>query len=130
MSRIWQMMGAATLVFAVQSSFAADLGQDMEILQKNYMVFQHTQNTNQALTALTAMQQAAQDAKQSIPMKLIGQPDNSPEIQQYHKAFDNLDSELKQTIAMVKTGHLQQAREQAIPVIDQIKKTNHQKFRD
>lgn len=129
MKRIGQMIGAITLSLAVQSVFAADLGQDMETLENNYELFQETQNTQQALSALTAMQKAVLDAKKSIPMTLIGEPDHSPKVQQYQKGLDDLNAELTQTVAMVKAGHLQQAREQAIPVIDQIKKTNHQKFR-
>jgi soluble cytochrome b562 len=123
------MIGAITLSLAVQSVFAADLGQDMETLENNYELFQETQNTQQALSALTAMQKAVLDAKQSIPMKLIGQPDNSPEVLGYHKALDSLNTELAQTLALVKAGNLQQAHEQAIPTIDSMRKTNHQKFR-
>lgn len=129
MKRIGQMIGAITLSLAVQSVFAADLGQDMETLENNYELFQETQNTQQALSALTAMQKAVLDAKQSIPMKLIGQPDNSPEVLGYRKALDSLNTELAQTLALVKAGNLQQAHEQAIPAIDNMRKTNHQKFR-
>ncbi|MHA3099403.1 cytochrome b562 [Acinetobacter brisouii] len=129
MKRIGQMIGAITLSLAVQSVFAADLGQDMETLENNYELFQETQNTQQALSALTAMQKAVLDAKQSIPMKLIGQPDNSPEVLGYRKALDSLNTELAQTLALVKAGNLQQAHEQAIPTIDSMRKTNHQKFR-
>ncbi|MHA3055695.1 hypothetical protein E0H77_10265 [Acinetobacter sp. ANC 4633] len=129
MKRIGQMMGVVTLSLVVQSVFAADLGQDMETLENNYELFQETQNTQQALTALTTMQKAVLDAKQSIPMKLIGQPDNSPEVQGYRKALDGLDKELSQTLALVKAGNLQQAHEQAIPTIDNMRKINHQKFR-
>ncbi|MHA3059286.1 cytochrome b562 [Acinetobacter sp. ANC 4636] len=129
MKRIGQMLGAVTLSLAVQSVFAADLGQDMETLENNYELFQETQNTQQALTALTAMQKAVLDAKQSIPMKLIGQPDNSPEVLGYRKALDGLNTELTQTLALVKAGNLQQAHEQAIPTIDNMRKANHQKFR-
>lgn len=129
MKRIGQMIGAITLSLAVQSVFAADLGQDMETLENNYELFQETQNTQQALSALTAMQKAVLDAKQSIPMKLIGQPDNSPEVLGYRKALDSLNTELAQTLVLVKAGNLQQAHEQAIPAIDSMRKTNHQKFR-
>ncbi|MHA3049269.1 cytochrome b562 [Acinetobacter sp. ANC 4641] len=129
MKRIGQMMGVVTLSLVVQSVFAADLGQDMETLENNYELFQETQNTQQAVTALITMQKAVLDAKQSIPMKLIGQPDNSPEVQGYRKALDGLDKELSQTLALVKAGNLQQAHEQAIPTIDNMRKINHQKFR-
>ncbi|WP_151776790.1 cytochrome b562 [Acinetobacter brisouii] len=129
MRKISQVVGAVVLACIMQSSFADDLGQDMEMIAKNYDIFQNTQNPAQAVDALSAMQQAVLDAKKSIPMTLIGEPDHSPKVQQYQKGLDDLNAELTQTVAMVKAGHLQQAREQAIPVIDQIKKTNHQKFR-
>lgn len=129
MKIISQSIGIMAFSLVMQSSFAADLGQDMDTIEKNYELFQQTQNTQQALTALTAMQQAVLDAKQSIPMKLLGQSDNSPEVQGYRQALDGLDTELNQTLALVKAGDLQQAHAQAIPVIDQMRKTNHQKFR-
>lgn len=132
MRKISQVVGAVVLACIMQSSFADfadDLGQDMEMIAKNYDIFQNTQNPAQAVDALSAMQQAVLDAKKSIPMTLIGEPDHSPKVQQYQKGLDDLNAELTQTVAMVKAGHLQQAREQAIPVINQIKKTNHQKFR-
>jgi len=129
MKKIGRLIGTIVLACIMQSSFADDLGQDMEMIAKNYDIFQNTQNPAQAVDALSAMQQAVLDAKKSIPMTLIGEPDHSPKVQQYQKGLDDLNAELTQTVAMVKAGHLQQAREQAIPVIDQIKKTNHQKFR-
>lgn len=129
MKKIGRLIGTVVLACIMQSSFADDLGQDMEMIAKNYDIFQNTQNPAQAVDALSAMQQAVLDAKKSIPMTLIGEPDHSPKVQQYQKGLDDLNAELSQTVAMVKAGHLQQAREQAIPVIDQIKKTNHQKFR-
>lgn len=129
MRKISQVVGAVVLACIMQSSFADDLGQDMEMIAKNYDIFQNTQNPAQAVDALSAMQQAVLDAKKSIPMTLIGEPDHSPKVQQYQKGLDDLNAELTQTVAMVKAGNLHQAREQAIPVIDQIKKTNHQKFR-
>lgn len=129
MKKIGRLIGTVVLACIMQSSFADDLGQDMEMIAKNYDIFQNTQNPAQAVDALSAMQQAVLDAKKSIPMTLIGEPDHSPKVQQYQKGLDDLNAELSQTVALVKAGHLQQAREQAIPVIDQIKKTNHQKFR-
>lgn len=129
MRKILQIVGAFVLVTVMQSSFADDLGQDMETIAKNYDIFQNTQNPAQAVDALSAMQQAVLDAKKSIPMTLIGEPEHSPKVEQYQKGLDDLNAELSQTVVLVKAGHLQQAREQAIPVIDQIKKTNHQKFR-
>lgn len=129
MRKISQVVGAVVLACIMQSSFADDLGQDMEMIAKNYDIFQNTQNPAQAVDALSAMQQAVLDAKKSIPMTLIGEPDHSPKVQQYQKGLDDLNAELTQTVAMVKAGNLHQAREQAIPVINQIKKTNHQKFR-
>lgn len=129
MRKISQVVGTVVLACIMQSSFADDLGQDMEMIAKNYDIFQNTQNPAQAVDALSAMQQAVLDAKKSIPMTLIGEPDHSPKVQQYQKGLDDLNAELTQTVAMVKAGNLHQAREQAIPVINQIKKTNHQKFR-
>ncbi|MCG2573978.1 cytochrome b562 [Acinetobacter sp. ME22] len=130
MKKIGRLIGTVVLACIMQSSFADDLGQDMEMIAKNYDIFQNTQSPSQAVDALSAMQQAVLDAKKSIPMTLIGEPDHSPKVQQYQKGLDDLNAELTQTVAMVKAGHLQQAREQAIPVIDQMKKTNHQKFRN
>lgn len=129
MKKIGRLIGTIVLACIMQSSFADDLGQDMEMIAKNYDIFQNTQNPAQAVDALSAMQQAVLDTKKSIPMTLIGEPDHSPKVEQYQKGLDDLNAELTQTVALVKAGHLQQAREQAIPVIDQIKKTNHQKFR-
>ena len=118
-----------TVIVSMKVVVFDELKEDMEMIAKNYDIFQNTQNPAQAVDALSAMQQAVLDAKKSIPMTLIGEPDHSPKVQQYQKGLDDLNAELTQTVAMVKAGHLQQAREQAIPVIDQIKKTNHQKFR-
>ena len=124
---------AIASVFALglfaQSSFAAELEQDMMTLAKNYQTFKKTSNQKDAINALTTMQQAALDAKKSVPMKLIGQPNNSPQIQDYHKGLDSLLLELNQTLTLVKAGQLQQAQAQEIPKIDAIQKENHKKFR-
>lgn len=126
-----QLQGFAALVFAVamQSSFADDLGQDMQIMAKNYTIFQHTKNPQEAQNALTTMQKAVEDANTSIPMSLLGEADQSPKIQAYHTALKQLDEELAQTLVLVQAGQLQQAQEQAIPVIDRIKQVNHHEFR-
>lgn len=129
MKKIGRLIGTIVLACIMQSSFADDLGQDIETIAKNYDIFQNTRNPVQAVNALNTMQQAVLNAKKSIPMTLIGEPDHSPKVEQYQKGLDDLNAELTQTVALVKAGNLQQAREQAIPVIDQIKKTNHQKFR-
>ena len=117
------------LGLVMQSSFAADLEQDMKVLEKNYRTFKKTNSQQEAVIALTTMQQAALDAKKSTPKKLVDQPENSPQVQGYRKGLDHLVLELNQTLTLVKEGKLQQAQVQAIPAIDAIKKENHKKFR-
>ncbi|MEB3767170.1 cytochrome b562 [Acinetobacter sp. MD2] len=125
----WALASAFVASFWMNSSFAAGLGQDMWHLYKNYSAFKKAKEAPVALTALTEMQQAATDAKTNVPMKLIGQPDNSPQMQDYQQTFDHLLGEINQAMDLVKAGNLAQAQAQVVPNIDKIRDEGHKKFR-
>ena len=86
-------------------SFAADLEQNMKTLGKNYKAFNQTTNAADANKALDNMRAAATDAKK---VKLKGRGDASAPTST--QLFDQLIAQIDKTQALVKGGHLDQAK--------------------
>ncbi|OUY06757.1 hypothetical protein CAP51_12600 [Acinetobacter populi] len=109
-------------------SMAADLGEDMSILAKNYQAFNTAATTTDALQALAQMHTASLDAKQSTPMKLMDLPEDDPQIKAYQNAMDRLTTEIDEITDLVKAGKLEDAKQQG-KVIEQMKSENHKLFK-
>ncbi|MCF9047452.1 cytochrome b562 [Acinetobacter nectaris] len=110
------------------SAFAADLSTDMDGLSTSYKQFKKTENNEEAIAALEKMKTYALDAKNSIPMKLMNEPENSPEVKSYFKTLDALATEVQKAEDLAKNNQLAQAKEET-KEIDRIMSFGHHAFK-
>ncbi|MCF8999692.1 cytochrome b562 [Acinetobacter nectaris] len=110
------------------SAFAADLSTDMDGLSTSYKQFKKTENNEEAIAALEKMKTYALDAKNSIPMKLMNEPENSPEVKSYFKTLDVLATEVQKAEDLAKDNQLVQAKEET-KEIDRIMSFGHHAFK-
>lgn len=109
-------------------AFAADLSTDMDGLSTSYKQFKKTENNEEAIAALEKMKTYALDAKNSIPMKLMNEPENSPEVKSYFKTLDSLATEVQKAEDLAKNNQLAQAKEET-KEIDRIMSFGHHAFK-
>lgn len=121
-------IAVVTSLFTSGVLFAADLSTDMEGLSTSYTQFQKTENNQDAIAALEQMEAYATDAKNSIPMKLMNEPENSPEVKSYFRTLNALITEIQRAEDFVKNHQLAQAKE-CSKEIDRIMKFGHYSFR-
>lgn len=110
------------------NAFAADLSTDMDGLSTSYKQFKKTENNEEAIAALEKMKTYALDAKNSIPMKLMNEPENSPEVKSYFKTLDSLATEVQKAEDLAKNNQLAQAKEET-KEIDRIMSFGHHAFK-
>lgn len=121
-------MLSLSLLFSSASVLAADLEQDMDTLKENLSVVKKTDDAQEMHTALGKMRQAAQDAKNSTPDKLEGQPADSAQIKDYHAGLDALIAQIDVVDKLAQVSKLDEAKAEAKKLED-IRNTNHKKFR-
>lgn len=121
-------MLSLSLLFSSASVLAADLEQDMDTLKENLSVVKKTDDAQEMHTALGKMRQAAQDAKNSTPDKLEGQPTDSAQIKDYHAGLDALIAQIDVVDKLAQASKLDEAKAEAKKLED-IRNTNHKKFR-
>lgn len=110
------------------NAFAADLSTDMDGLSTSYKQFKKTENNEEAIAALEKMKTYVLDAKNSIPMKLMNEPENSPEVKSYFKTLDALATEVQKAEDLAKNNQLAQAKEET-KEIDRIMSFGHHAFK-
>jgi len=121
-------MLSLSLLLSSASVLAADLEQDMDTLKENLSVVKKTDDAQEMHTALGKMRQAAQDAKQSTPDKLEGQPADSAQIKDYHAGLDALIAQIDVVDKLAQASKLDEAKAEAKKLED-IRNANHKKFR-
>jgi len=121
------LAAVALLGWSVQS-LAADLETDMDTIADNYTKVLKTDNKADFIAGLAKMKAAAQDAKKSKPPKFDSKPDNSPEIQDYHKGLDDLISHIDKASALANADKLAEAKQEA-EGLKAIRNENHKKFK-
>lgn len=121
-------MLSLSLLFSSASVLAADLEQDMDTLKENLSVVKKTDDAQEMHIALGKMRQAAQDAKNSTPDKLEGQPADSAQIKDYHAGLDALIAQIDVVDKLAQASKLDEAKAEAKKLED-IRNTNHKKFR-
>jgi len=117
----------ALLGWSVQS-LAADLEADMDTISDNYSKVLKTDNKADFIAGLVKMKAAAEDAKKSKPPKLDSKPDNSPEIQDFHKGLDNLISHIDKASELANADKMTDAKKEA-EGLKAIRNENHKKFK-
>ena len=121
-------MLSLSLLLSSASVLAADLEQDLDTLKENLSVVKKTDDAQEMHTALGKMRQAAQDAKQSTPDKLEGQPADSAQIKDYHAGLDALIAQIDVVDKLAQASKLDEAKAEAKKLED-IRNANHKKFR-
>lgn len=121
-------MLSLSLLFSSASVLAADLEQDMDTLKANLSVVKKTDDAQEMHTALGKMRQAAQDAKNSTPDKLEGQPADSAQIKDYHAGLDTLIAQIDVIDKLAQASKLDEAKAEA-KKLEEIRNANHKKFR-
>ncbi|WAT00313.1 cytochrome b562 [Rouxiella chamberiensis] len=125
-----QMMAIATVALLGWSahSLAADLETDMDTLSDNYSKILKTDDKAEFLQGLGKMREAAEDAKKSKPPKFASKPDNSPEIQDFHKGLDTLIGQIDKASGYAKSGNMDEAKKEA-EGFKATRNANHKKFK-
>ena len=118
---------ATALGFALcTSAQASDLSHEMHTLKSNYKAFSQAKSAEQALKALSAMQQAAQASKQMTPEGV--DPIDDSQVAAYQEQLNQLSATIAAATDLVKANQLGQAQALGKKML-QIRDTAHEQFR-
>ncbi|WP_336983669.1 MULTISPECIES: cytochrome b562 [unclassified Cedecea] len=121
-------MLAVSSVLLSGAAFAKDVGDDMDIIAKNYKTVLSTKDAAELKTSLGNMREAALDAQKGTPPKLENEAADSANMKEYRHGFDILVGQIDGALKLANEGKVTEAQAAAVD-FKTTRDTYHKKFR-
>lgn len=121
-------MLAVSSVLLSGVAFAKDVGDDMDIIAKNYKTVLSTKDAGELKTSLGNMREAALDAQKGTPPKLENEAADSANMKEYRYGFDILVGQIDGALKLANEGKVIEAQAAAAD-FKTTRDTYHKKFR-
>ncbi|AIR60477.1 cytochrome b562 [Enterobacter sp. Ap-916] len=121
-------MLAVSSVLLSGAAFAKDVGDDMDIIAKNYKTVLSTKDAAELKTSLGNMREAALDAQKGTPPKLENEAADSANMKEYRHGFDILVGQIDGALKLANEGKVTEAQAAAAD-FKTTRDTYHKKFR-
>ncbi|MFB2579603.1 MULTISPECIES: cytochrome b562 [unclassified Acinetobacter] len=109
-------------------AFAGALGNNMEVMASSQKAFANATTPTAALTALTQMKNASNNARNIMPDEMRSVAATSPQAKQYQAVYDKLNAQIDRAIAFTKAGQLAQAK-QLSAEMSKVMQEGHRKYK-